>query len=133
MKYLRRLFLAIILTTFMASCSGVESSWSCFGASTPTSFTMDNDGQTTKSVTLYKHNNQLGFDRVGTLEITANSEKTICLEGEGTIEKGLYIYENGTLHKVYLKQLESQRLKFSETAFRIAIPKQLKDLIDQES
>ncbi|WP_147294310.1 hypothetical protein [Pontibacter diazotrophicus] len=108
----------------------MESPLYCFGASSPVDLIIKNNYNNDEILTLFQYTDEEGFNRIGTLKVNAKSTKTICLENEGPIEEGLYIFNGERTHKIRLKWAEDFVLNLNDTAHLVPTPSELKHLLD---
>ena len=128
MKLYWLIIIALVMT--LSGCGGLDSPFNCFAAATPISLKLDNDYSDEKVLTIIYKDKESSFDRIGTIKIDGNSEKTICLEAEGYFEKGLFIYYENITHKIVINQSSEYQLKLSDTTSRISNSKDLDYLLD---
>ncbi len=75
----------LLLTTILTyGCSQKESTYDCFGASSPTDLTLTNDCDAIKTIKLYERKGTNDFRLIKSVEIETNNRLTTCLENEVT-------------------------------------------------
>lgn len=127
MRYYKILLLTIILS-FLMSCEGKESSFDCFGASSPIDLTLNNNRTDDQVLSLFNYSEEEGFNPIGTLKVEAKSQKTICIENEGPVEEGLYLYNGGQTFKIKLTWGENFILNLDDSTHLIQTPSELANL-----
>ncbi|NEM99703.1 hypothetical protein [Pontibacter burrus] len=108
----------------------MESPFYCFGASSPVDLKFENNNSSDQILTLFQYTEAKGFDRIGTLKVNGESTKAICLENEGPIEEGLYIFNGEQTHKIQLKWAEDFILNLDDSTHLIDTPSELEHLLD---
>ncbi|WP_162056047.1 hypothetical protein [Pontibacter pamirensis] len=106
----------------------MESPFYCFGASSPVDLIIKNNDNSDQVLTLFQYTDEEGFNRIGTLKVNAMSAKAICLENEGPIEEGLYIFNGEQTHKIRLKGAEDFVLNLNDSAHLVTTPSELEHL-----
>jgi len=109
-------------------CGRIESKLGCFGASSPVDLTMVNNGDSDLIVSLFDHSEKDGYNLLGTVRIKAQEEKTICLDNEGTVVNGLYIYYYSRTFKIEFSNSENFRMNLMDSAHHISTIKELEYL-----
>ena len=109
-------FFIIILSN---SCCRIDSKCNCFGASSPVDIILNNPGDNDLIISLYEHCDESGFDLLGTLLVKANGQKKICLESEGPIQDGLFLYFNDNTFKIKLSYPEEFIINLTDTLYQI--------------
>ena len=128
----QKLIILSLIVLLVSDCIGVESKFNCFGASSPADLTMINDGNSDLIISLFEHSNETGYNLIGTVKISPYEEKTICLENEGPIVDGLYIYYYDKTLKIKLSSSEKFVLNLSDSNYFIPTIKELEYLRDSK-
>jgi len=130
MKILQFLFFVLLIgNAIIFQGCGLESGSHCFAASTPVDIEIQNTNDKELKVILLEFKQDDGFKRIGKLKIKPFQHKTICLEYEGPISKGLYIYANNSLSKISLSQTELNRFNVNDRRYRIKLPAEVEEIV----
>lgn len=102
----------------------------CFGASTPVDLTLQNTIDRKLKVTLLEFSDEKGFKIIDRLTLNPKQNSTICLEYEGAVSNGLYIYSNETLSKLKLSTSNVNSFDLNNLQFKIEMTDDIKRLIE---
>ena len=122
------LTLIIIFSILIQSCRS-KINYNCFGASTPVDLTLINSLDKGIDLRLIVYSEIDEFRVIREILMDANQEKTICLENEGSIRKGIYIYHNGKTSKIKLKSTGKNIFNVNDTLNIIETPEKLKVIL----
>lgn len=122
---------AFLCNMILNQSCGIKSGSNCFGASTPVDLILQNPIDRKLEIILLEFSDTKSYEIIDRLTMKPKQDVTICLEYEGPISNGLYIYSNGILSKLILSTTNLNRFDIvNDLRFRIEMSDDIKKLLN---
>lgn len=108
----------------------MDSEWKCFGASSPADLEIINPTDKKVQLIFIVSANDSGYEKLGILKLQPQETKVICLENEGNITDGLFIYFNETVSKITLSNTEINKIDISSKKYQVELTEEIIKVID---
>lgn len=122
------LFLFITGFLLISGCQ-FDNKWNCFGASSPTDLEIKNPIDKKIHIILFVYSKENGYKKLVDFKIKPKETKVICLENEGPIEDGLYLYYDQRVSKIKLSNIEINKFDLSSELHKIDLTNDLLEAI----
>ncbi len=99
----------------------MDSKWNCFGASSPVDLEIKNPTDKKVQIIFLVYSEENGYDRLGNLKLQPKETKVICLENEGAIIDGLYLYYNQRASRIKLSNIEFNKFDLDSELHKIEL------------
>lgn len=126
----QKIIIIYLISILFSNCGGIDSKYGCLGASSPVDLTIVNSGNTDLIVSLFDHSEKSGYNLIGTIKIKGHKEKIVCIDNEGPVTDGLYIYCYDRTYKINLSNTETFRLDLTDSTYLIPKISELEYLRD---
>ena len=125
---MNRLIILLLISSIV--CCKKQTNYDCIVASSPTDFKITNSFNYAIDVYLFDFS-EGDYGLIKKIHLRDNDEKFICLENEGPLSEGLYIYRNGVTSKIKLLSQQENSFDLNDSTYIIPTPQSLKKLIEK--